>query len=77
MMKPYLLCLNLNGMNAGARPKILPIGQGAHDRDLIRVVIESGYQGPVGVLDHRSELDAEVSLRQNLQGLERLRSSFP
>ncbi len=71
-MKPYLLCLNLNGMNDGARPKILPVGQGQHDRAMLRIVRQSGYDGPVGILDHRSELDAEESLKQNLQGLETL-----
>lgn len=71
-MKPYLLCLNLNGMNDGAQPKILPIGQGQHDRAMLRIVRQSGYDGPVGILDHRGELDAEESLKQNLQGLEAL-----
>ena len=31
-MQPYLLCLNLNGMNDNAQPKILPVGSGQHDR---------------------------------------------
>ena len=68
-MKPYLLCLNLNGMNDGAKPKILPIGQGKHDRTLIDQLRRSGYTGPVGVLDHRPELDAQKSLELNLSGL--------
>jgi len=69
-MKPYLLCLNLNGMNTGAEPKILPIGQGEHDKKLLRIIVESGYTGPIGILDHRPEIDAEISLRENLEGLE-------
>lgn len=68
-MKPYLICLNLNGMNDQARPKILPIGQGQHDRSLLTVICESGYTGPMGIIDHREDLDAEESLRQNLTGL--------
>jgi len=68
-MKPYLLCLNLNGMNPGGNPKILPIGRGEHDADMLRVILESGYDGPIGILDHRGELDAEKSLRENLDGL--------
>ena len=71
-MQPYLLCLNLNGMNSGANPKILPIGQGQHERKMIKAVIASGYQGPIGILDHRSELDAEESLSENLAGLAKL-----
>lgn len=76
-MLPYLICLNLNGMADAetvrqGRDKILPIGSGKHERTLIESVIRSGYRGPVGVIDHRNELDAELSLRQNLDGLQQL-----
>jgi sugar phosphate isomerase/epimerase len=72
LMKPHLLCLNLNGMSDGAKPKILPIGQGQHDRRMLEIVRKSGYRGPIGILDHRGELDAEESLRQNLEGLKEM-----
>ena len=71
-MQPYLLCLNLNGMNEGAEPKIVSLAEGQHEREMIRVVLSSGYQGPIGILDHRSQMDAEQSLRENLEGLKRL-----
>jgi len=71
-MKPYLFCLNLNGMNTGAEPKILPLGQGQHDRKLLEIIAESGYRGPIGILDHRANLDTEQSLKENLDGLKRL-----
>lgn len=69
LLQPYLLCLNLNGMNDNANPKILPIGDGQHDVDLIGLIRRSGYKGPVGIIDHREQLDAEESLQQNLTGL--------
>jgi hypothetical protein len=72
LMKPYLLCLNLNGMNDEAQPKIVPIGQGQHDRRMLQIVRQSGYRGPIGILDHRGDLDAEKSLKENLDGLEDL-----
>ena len=76
-IKPYLLCLNLNGMAdparvSGNQNKILPIGQGVHEHDMIQEVLRQRYQGPIGILDHRSELDAELSLMQNLKGLDAL-----
>ncbi len=71
-MKPYLWCLNINGMNVDAAPKILPLGQGQHEVAMLQAVLDSGYDGPIGILDHRAELDAEESLRQNLEGLESL-----
>lgn len=71
-MKPYLMCLNLNGMNATADPKILPIGQGERDREWMGVIRASGYTGPIGILDHRPEMDSREALLLNLQGLESL-----
>ena len=70
-IKGYLLTLNLNGMTRDGA-KILPVGMGADDRRVLQVIRDSGYRGPVGILDHRNELDAEVSLKQNLAGLRRL-----
>ncbi len=69
LMKPFLLCLNLNGMNPGARPKILALGQGRHERAMLKALIDSGYDGPVGILDHQNDVDARDSLRDNLDGL--------
>jgi sugar phosphate isomerase/epimerase len=69
-MKPYLLCLNLNGMNDGAKPKILPVGSGQHDRQMLQTIRDSGYSGPIGIIHHREDLDAEEGLRQNLEGLQ-------
>lgn len=76
-MQPYILCLNINGMAdpatvAGGQNKILPIGAGQHEQQMLQTVIDSGYSGPVGILDHRNELDAEESLQQNLSGLQQL-----
>lgn len=72
VMKPHLLCLNLNGMNDGANPKILPIGQGQHEKRMLQIVLDSGYTGPIGILDHRGDVDAEKSLNENLNGLKKL-----
>ncbi|MFT6861510.1 MAG: sugar phosphate isomerase/epimerase [Akkermansiaceae bacterium] len=76
LMKPFLHCLNLNGMNAAAKPKILPLAQGEHDLAMLKTVVESGYDGPVGILDHQNELDAEIALGDNLDGLEWLKKEI-
>ena len=52
-MKPYLKALNLNGTDrAGDRVgrKILPLGQGALDLELLRIIRDSGYRGPIGLV---------------------------
>ena len=76
-MQPYLLCLNLNGMAdpqsvQGIKNKIIPIGSGQHEAKMINTVIESGYHGPIGILDHRSEFDSKESLQMNIDGLSKL-----
>ncbi|NLX53911.1 MAG: hypothetical protein GXY58_02220 [Planctomycetaceae bacterium] len=70
-MLPYLTCVNLNGMTAGGE-KILPLGQGQEDQRLLQMIRDSGYRGPVGILDHRPEIDSEQALEQNLSGLKLL-----
>ncbi len=69
MMQPFLLCVNLNGMNDKADPKILPVGQGQHERKQIETILKLGYDGPVGILDHRPEMDSRDALLLNLKGL--------
>ena len=72
LMQAHLLCLNLNGMNDDAKPKILPLGQGQHELALLNTIRQSGYRGAIGILDHRSVIDTEVALRENLDGLKKL-----
>ena len=75
-MAPYLLCVNLNGMNSDAQPKILPIGQGPFEKSMIKILRQSSYRGPIGIIDHRTELDTKESLVENLLGLENLLSEL-
>jgi hypothetical protein len=70
-MKPHLLALNVNGMRREG-PEILGVGKGDRELEMLRVVAAGDYHGPVGILGHRAELDAEVALRENLDGLRAL-----
>ena len=68
---PHLLCVNLNGMDVGGDEKgrkILPLGVGTEDLRILHQLRESGYKGPVGILNHTNE-DAEGRLLDNLDGL--------
>ncbi|MEO7800022.1 MAG: TIM barrel protein, partial [Opitutaceae bacterium] len=70
-MKPHLLAVNLNGMFRDGDKlgrKIVPLGQGDLDLQLLRLIRESGWQGPIGLLNHTDE-DAEARLLDNLDGL--------
>ena len=71
-MKPYLLCLNLNGLvREGDKRglKIQPVGQGELDLPMLKIIAASGYRGPIGIIGHTND-DVELRLRDNLEGLD-------
>ena len=77
-MKPYLHCLNLNGMSGKDQKfqKILPIGKGRNEAAMMKTILDSGYQGPIGILGHVSTRDVEVVLKENLEGFHKLVSKL-
>ena len=71
-MKPYLLCLNLNGLTRDGDKrgmKIQPVGQGELDLPMLKIIAASGYRGPIGIIGHTND-DVELRLRDNLDGLD-------
>ncbi len=70
-MLPHLKAVVLNGMKPEG-PKILPIGEGTHERAMIRLLAASGYRGPIGILGHVDDADVETVLQRNLTGLRQL-----
>jgi len=71
-MQPYLYVVNINGMvkNGDALgKKILTLGEGDQERPMLEIVKKSGWHGPIGIINHRPELDAEIALKDNLDGL--------
>jgi putative heme-binding domain-containing protein len=77
-MLPHLHFLNLNGMTADGDTqgkKILVLGQGDLDVELARIICASGYEGPIGILNHTGH-DAETRLLDNLDGLDWITSEL-
>ncbi len=68
---PYLWMVNLNGMKKEG-PKILPIGAGDRELEMMQVLQKSGYRGRIGILGHVEDADVEQILLQNLHGLQAL-----
>jgi sugar phosphate isomerase/epimerase len=73
-MKPHLLAITLNGMIKdgdlrGHELGTAPLGQGEQDLRLLRIIKESGWNGPVGII-LEVVADAESRLRDNLDGLD-------
>jgi hypothetical protein len=78
-MEPYLLCLNINGMvrDGDKHGKlIVTLAQGDHELAMLRVVAQSGWRGPIGILCHREDADAELVLADNLEGLDWLKQEL-
>ncbi len=72
IMKPHLYCLNLNGMvrdGEAKGQKIVPLGHGELDEQVLNQIVDSGYTGPIGILGHTDD-DVEERLLDNLEGLE-------
>jgi len=70
-MQPYLLTVNLNGMKADG-PKILTLGAGDMELEMLDLISKSGYSNPIGILDHQSKRDSLEVLEENLAGLQAL-----
>jgi hypothetical protein len=72
---PHVLALSINGMVKGGDKtgkKIMYVGDGDQELAMLRTVDASGWKGPVCVLGHRTDEDAEVALLKNMAGLKKL-----
>jgi sugar phosphate isomerase/epimerase len=74
-MLPYLSAININGMKAEG-PKIITLGEGDRELDMLRIIRDSGYRGPIGIIGHTEGEDIRVVLEGNLAGLEQLKSDL-
>ncbi|WP_339810838.1 hypothetical protein [uncultured Imperialibacter sp.] len=72
---PYLWAVNLNGMREEG-PKILPIGSGDRESEMMAYLTKVGFKGQIGILGHIEEEDVAIVLQRNLSGLQRILSSI-
>ena len=75
LMLPYLSIININGMKIEG-PKIITLGEGDEELEMLRAIKNSGYVGPIGFIGHTEGEDIQVVLERNLEGLERLKASL-
>jgi hypothetical protein len=68
---PHLWAVILNGMQQGG-PDFITVGDGDRDLGMLKVIRDSGYRGPIGLMNHDKNRDAEVGLRLNMEGLKKL-----
>lgn len=72
---PYLSYVNLNGVKKEG-PQILTPGKGDYEYEMIRILMEEGYQGPWGILGHIKTEDVQKVLERNVDGLKLMNSRF-
>ncbi len=68
LLRPYLWCVNLNGMRAEG-PKIITIGEGNIEKEMIQQLLDLKYEGPFGILGHVKGGDPALILKANEKGL--------
>jgi len=69
----YVVAVNVTGMVADEH--LIPPSQGDHELGMLRTIQQSGWRGPIGLIAEQGG-DAEVTLGQNLRGLEHLRKEL-
>ena len=74
-MLPYLSTININGMRVEG-PKIITLGEGDRELELLRIIEHSGFSGTIGIIGHTEGEDIRVVLERNLDGLAELRKQL-
>lgn len=75
-IKPHLMALNIAGLKNGVTERFYRTGQGDIEKEMIRLVWKSGFKGPIGIINHDMEEDAENGLQIEIDGLKRILSEI-
>lgn len=67
-IQPHVVAVNVTGMTPGGESNIVPPGQGDHEVAMLRVIQQSGWHGPIGLIAEQGG-DAEVTLSNYQRGL--------
>ena len=74
-IQPYVIIVNITGMVMNGKDRIIPPSQGDRELGMMRVIEKSGWHGPIGLIAEQGG-DAEITLSNNLNGLEWLRKEL-
>lgn len=73
---PYLFAVNLAGLKSSDNQNFYPVGEGDVEEEMIRVVMQSKYNGPIGILNHDTNRDAKLGLETEMRGLQKVLKSI-
>jgi hypothetical protein len=68
---PHVSAVILYGMRSDG-PPLTTVGDGDRDLEMLKVIRESSYRGPIGIINHDENRDAEIGLRLNMDGLKKM-----
>lgn len=68
---PYLYAVNLTGLQGGIPAKVVPVGNGNIEFKMMKIIEESSYKGPIGIINEDFAPDAEDGLKLNMEGLKK------
>ncbi|WP_198171504.1 apurinic/apyrimidinic endonuclease family protein [Mucilaginibacter aquatilis] len=66
---PHLLTLNISGLKGVDPAKVVPVGEGDTEYQLMKMVLKSNYKGPIGIINEDTHPDAETGLKINMDGV--------
>jgi sugar phosphate isomerase/epimerase len=72
-IQPYVVAVNVTGM--AMHGGIIPPSQGDKELEMMRIIQQSGWRGPIGLIAEQGG-DAEVTLDNNLRGLDWLKKEL-
>jgi sugar phosphate isomerase/epimerase len=68
---PYLYAINLTGLKGGIPAKVVPVGEGNIEYKMMKLIEQSSYAGPIGIINEDFAPDAEDGLKLNMEGLKK------
>lgn len=75
-IKPHLIAVNVAGIRAADRKNFYGVGEGDTETEMLRMVLESEYDGPIGIINHDENRDAREGLVKEMTNLQRLASEL-
>ncbi len=69
-IKPYLMTVNIAGIRGEDRKGFYDVGDGDVEGGMIRILLNNGYDGPVGIINHDENRDAREGLLKQMRGLD-------
>lgn len=69
---PHLYAINLTGLKGGYPAEVVPVGQGNIEEKMMRIIRDSSYDGPIGIINESFAPDAADGLKLNIQGLQEI-----